>query len=232
MSPAEAIYGRKLRTRLTLHQIKSKFVPGQSVWTRSYNDGFKWKKAVIRRITGHVTFIVELEGRLVQRHRDQIKEFQEVVVKSNGPKQACNGKLQAGKNHANLEKENEKMKSPPPSKRMSKPPVIPRKQPERRCKTSSINFVSKSVCSSSTQVKEIKEMTPYELQTWIEQLHARLDLIQKEIENLDLEKENIELRRRLKALELEQIRNDLHQADAERTQRAMQMFEESVYRQQ
>uniref|UniRef100_A0A914ZB24 Uncharacterized protein n=1 Tax=Panagrolaimus superbus TaxID=310955 RepID=A0A914ZB24_9BILA len=52
---AEAVDGRKFRTRLTRHQIKSRFYIGQSIWTRSYKNGFKWKKAVIRQISGQIT---------------------------------------------------------------------------------------------------------------------------------------------------------------------------------
>uniref|UniRef100_A0AC34FHL8 Reverse transcriptase n=1 Tax=Panagrolaimus sp. ES5 TaxID=591445 RepID=A0AC34FHL8_9BILA len=87
-SPSEKAFGRKLRTRLTIHacsveQVKdiSDFEPGDKVWVRCYNEGNRWRPGWIQKKTGVVTYLVECENQIVFRHRDQIRKASEICIK-------------------------------------------------------------------------------------------------------------------------------------------------------
>uniref|UniRef100_A0AC35ES89 Reverse transcriptase n=1 Tax=Panagrolaimus sp. PS1159 TaxID=55785 RepID=A0AC35ES89_9BILA len=84
-SPAEKAFGRKLRTRLTIHacsveQISGDFEPGDKVWVRCYNEGMRWRPGWIKRRNGAATYLVECENQIIFRHRDQLRKASEICI--------------------------------------------------------------------------------------------------------------------------------------------------------
>uniref|UniRef100_A0AC34RHQ4 Integrase catalytic domain-containing protein n=1 Tax=Panagrolaimus sp. JU765 TaxID=591449 RepID=A0AC34RHQ4_9BILA len=106
-SPAEAAFGRKLRTRLTIHavnleegsHVKADFKPNDLVWVRVYNDEMNWKHGRVQKVKSRTTFLVEVDGQLVFRHRDQLKTAREVYMKSHGKAPIENEPNVASKNN-------------------------------------------------------------------------------------------------------------------------------------
>uniref|UniRef100_A0A914P660 RNA-directed DNA polymerase n=1 Tax=Panagrolaimus davidi TaxID=227884 RepID=A0A914P660_9BILA len=84
LSPAESAFGKKLRTRMTLHEVfmqgkvdRAKFKVNDTVWVRVYSTGPRWQKGKIQKVTGSVTYLVFCNGQIVFRHADQIMRAEE-----------------------------------------------------------------------------------------------------------------------------------------------------------
>ena len=96
VSPAELMFGRKLRSQLDLlrpdaaradqqaqdrrretHDRRAKqrnFTVGDNVYARNYRDGPKWLPGVLCQMEGSVLFQVKLhDGRIMRRHVDQLR---------------------------------------------------------------------------------------------------------------------------------------------------------------
>lgn len=96
ISPAELLLGRRLRTRLDLlrpntaarvedkqlqqkarHDITAKhrvFVIGDTVFVKNFSSGYRWLPGEIVKVTGPVSFVVDLEdGRRRRYHQNQIR---------------------------------------------------------------------------------------------------------------------------------------------------------------
>jgi hypothetical protein len=96
VSPAEQIFGRKLRSQLDLvkpdagqkarqeqdrqrkshdaHAKPRSFVVGETVYTRNYAQGTRWLPGTMVEIEGQVLVHVKLtDGRILRRHVDQVR---------------------------------------------------------------------------------------------------------------------------------------------------------------
>ena len=107
VSPAELMFGRKLRSHLDLlrpstgrtvrqvqdqqkknHNVRSQsrsFVIGESVYARNYGQGSKWLPGLVIDTEGSVLFRVRLiDGRIICRHVDQLRSR----IGADGPSEA------------------------------------------------------------------------------------------------------------------------------------------------
>ena len=107
VSPAELMFGRKLRSHLDLlrpstgrtvrqvqdqqkknHDVRSQsrsFVIGESVYARNYGQGSKWLPGLVIETEGSVLFRVCLiDGRIICRHVDQLRSR----IGADGPSEA------------------------------------------------------------------------------------------------------------------------------------------------
>ena len=107
VSPAELMFGRKLRSHLDLlrpstgrtvrqvqdqqkknHNVRSQsrsFVIGESVYARNYGQGSKWLPGLVIETEGSVLFRVRLiDGRIICRHVDQLRSR----IGADGPSEA------------------------------------------------------------------------------------------------------------------------------------------------
>ena len=107
-SPSELFLGRTLRTRLDLlrpncrSRVVSKqadqkihhdrcsrprsFVQGQAVMVRDFcPNACKWMKGVVVQQLGPVTYTVEVEGKLLKRHVDHLRQWTELASSSDAP---------------------------------------------------------------------------------------------------------------------------------------------------
>ena len=96
VSPAELMFGRKLRSQFDLikpsiartvrraqeqqqksHDVRAKprsFSLGERVYAKNYGPGPKWLPGVVRRREGSMLFEVHLDdGRIIRRHADQLR---------------------------------------------------------------------------------------------------------------------------------------------------------------
>ncbi|XP_048828016.1 uncharacterized protein K02A2.6-like [Brienomyrus brachyistius] len=87
-TPAELFLRRQLRTRLSLlrpefsHRMQTETEPhlprvrsfsvGQQVLVKNYRGGEKWLNGVIREVLGPVTYNVEVDGKCVKKHVNQM----------------------------------------------------------------------------------------------------------------------------------------------------------------
>lgn len=105
LSPAEAAFGRRLRTKQTIHKVdleeekkeKSEFKVGDLVWIRMYSGNVRWRQGKIAQVTGRVTYMVELDGTIMSRHRDQLMPAVEFVIEEE--KSTKTNKDTVGKNN-------------------------------------------------------------------------------------------------------------------------------------
>jgi len=85
LTPAELLMSRRPRTLLTLLNPRLQgpnekynqkqprvFGVGDTVWARCYNGRNKWVKGVVVRVTGPLSYQVEVEGGIIRRHVDQM----------------------------------------------------------------------------------------------------------------------------------------------------------------
>ena len=91
-SPAELMFGRKIRTKLDLlHPDVGKTVEanterwpkatraarnfqlGDVVWARMYNAGPRWRRGEVMEITGPLSYRISIDGELHRRHVDQLR---------------------------------------------------------------------------------------------------------------------------------------------------------------
>lgn len=95
MSPAEAVFGKPLRTRMTVHEVhacmegKGKvadFNVNDKVWIRCYSTGPRWRPGYVKSAVSKVTFLVECNGQLAFRHRDQLRRASENLFDKSSPK--------------------------------------------------------------------------------------------------------------------------------------------------
>jgi transposase InsO family protein len=102
-SPAEMLYGRQLRCKLSilkpnvtdnidealvrqkknhdLHTRWREFSPGEPVWVKHKGD--KFREGVVLRRTGPVSYIIEEEGKECRRHADHLRKRHRKTSNSN-----------------------------------------------------------------------------------------------------------------------------------------------------
>ena len=96
-SPAELMFGRRLRSQLDLlkpstearveesqqrqkrghdqHTRDRYFTEGDTVYVRNYGQGETWLPGTISEVTGPVSYMVDLaDGKRIKRHQDQIRK--------------------------------------------------------------------------------------------------------------------------------------------------------------
>uniref|UniRef100_A0AC34FRZ9 Integrase catalytic domain-containing protein n=1 Tax=Panagrolaimus sp. ES5 TaxID=591445 RepID=A0AC34FRZ9_9BILA len=89
LSPAEFAFGKKLRTKMTLHKVfmqgkveLSRFKVNDVVWVRCYSTGPRWQRGRIQKVTGSVTYLVVCNEQIVFRHADQIRRAEEFTYQT------------------------------------------------------------------------------------------------------------------------------------------------------